>query len=81
MVVDRVWQDVRRYARKKFSIGMHGVEKRVTVQKICRARSDEKDVRVVLDDIWKEPSKAREVMIEAVSMNQSLFEFEKTLIN
>lgn len=36
----------------------HGVEKKVTVQKICRVCKDEKDVRVVLDEIWNKPSKA-----------------------
>lgn len=29
----------------------HGVDKKVTVQKICRVCKDEKDVRVVLDEI------------------------------
>ena len=57
----------------------HGVDKKVTVQKICRVCRDEKDVRAVLDVIWKEPSKAMEVLSEAMARNQEIFEFEKVL--
>ena len=56
-----------------------GVEKRVTVQKICRACKDEKDVRAVLDMIWNDPSKGQKVLIENIMTNQNVFEFEKTL--
>lgn len=48
-----------------------------------RARSlcrDEKDVREVLDEIWQNLSKSREVLIETLSRNQSVFEFEKALV-
>ena len=58
----------------------HGVEKKVTVQKICRVCKDEKDVRVVLDEIWNKPSKAQEVLGEAFNRNQTVFVFEKVLI-
>ena len=58
----------------------HGVEKKVTVQKICRVCKDEKDVRVVLDEIWNKPSKAQEVLDEAFNRNQTVFVFEKVLI-
>jgi len=56
-----------------------GVDKKVTVQKICRACRDEKDVRAVLDEIWKDPSKTHEVLTEILDRNQALFEFEKVL--
>ena len=59
----------------------HGVDKKVTVQKICRVCKDEKDVRVVLDEIWQSPSKAQEILEEAVDRNQNVFEFEKFLAN
>lgn len=39
----------------------------------------EKDVRLVLDEIWQNPSKAKEVLDEALNRNQNVFEFEKTL--
>ena len=58
-----------------------GVDKKVTVQKICRACKDEKDVRSVLDDVWNQPSKAQQVLAETMDRNQNVFEFEKTLAN
>jgi len=57
----------------------HRVDKKVTVQKICRVCKDENDVRMVLDAIWKEPSKARELLVEVVKRNSNVFEFEKNL--
>ena len=59
----------------------HGVDKKVTVQKICKVCRDEKDVRVVLDVIWKKPLKAQEVLAETLNRNQGVFEFEKALVN
>ena len=56
-----------------------GVDKKVTVQKICRVCKDEKDVRVVLDEIWQNASKSQEVLTKTMSRNQSVFEFEKVL--
>ena len=53
-----------------------GVDKKVTVQKVCR---DEKDVRVVLDGIWQKPSRVQEILDEAMNRNQEVFEFEKNL--
>jgi len=38
----------------------HGVPKEVTVQKICKACRDEKQVREILDEIWKTPEQAKE---------------------
>ena len=58
-----------------------GVDKKVTVQKVCRICKDEKDVRSVLDEIWNQPSKAQEVLAETLNKNQSVFEFEKALAN
>jgi len=58
----------------------HGVDKRVTVQKICKVCKDEKDVRALLNEIWPNPSKAQEVLSEIASKNQSVFEFEKALV-
>jgi len=43
---------------------------------VCR---DEKDVRLVLDEIWHNPSKVQEVLDEVMNRNQQVFEFEKTL--
>ena len=56
-----------------------GIDKKMTVQKICRVGRDEKDVRAVLDDVWQNPSKAQEILGEVHHENEQVFEFEKTL--
>jgi len=56
-----------------------GVDKKMVVQKICRVCRDEKDIRVVLDELWQRPLKAQEVLSEVMMKNQSVFEFEKAL--
>ena len=56
-----------------------GVDKRVTIQKICRVCKDEKDVRYVLDEIWQSPSKAQEILDRVLDRNKQIFEFEKVL--
>ena len=58
-----------------------GVDKRITVQKICKAAKDEKEVRALLSDIWKTPEKAQEILSEATQRNQSIYEFERQLEN
>ena len=55
------------------------VDKKVTVQKICRVCKHEKDVRVVLDEMWEKPSKAEEILDGVLDRNQQIFEFEKIL--
>jgi len=57
----------------------HGIEKKVTVQKVCRVSKNEKDVRAVLDEIWKNSKKAKEILSEALNRNLEIFEFEKVL--
>lgn len=55
------------------------LDRRVTVQKICRDWGDENDVRFVLNEIWVNPSKAQKLLGEAISMNVTAFELEKLL--
>ena len=57
----------------------HGVDKKVTVQKVCRICRDEKDVREVLDEIWNQPVNAQVVLTQTLTRNNSVFEFEKKL--
>jgi len=57
----------------------HGVDKKLTVQKICRVCKDEKDVRAVLDEIWQNPSKVKDIVTEALNRNYDVFEFEKAI--
>ena len=58
-----------------------GVEKEVTVQKVCKACKDESDVRSILDGIWIDPSKALDVLTATLVRNERVFEFEDVLVN
>jgi len=56
-----------------------GVDKKVTVQKICKVCKNEKDVRDALNKIWKEPKKAKAVIDHVFGQNQIIFEFENEI--
>ena len=56
-----------------------GIEKKVTIQKVCRVSKNEEDVRFVLDEVWQNPSRAEDILHEALDRNQQVFEFEKVL--
>jgi hypothetical protein len=45
------------------------VDKKITVQLICKIAKDEKEVRALLDSIWKTPEKAQEILSEATQRN------------
>ena len=49
------------------------------VQKICRLSKDESEVRNTLENIWKAPDTGDGLLVSAVNMNKSLYEFEKML--
>lgn len=53
----------------------------VTVQKICKAAANEKEVKEALDAIWERPEKAREIWSGLLKRNRELFEFERMLQN
>lgn len=55
------------------------LKRRLEYRRICRVCKDEKDVRIVLDEIWQKPLKAEKVLDETSSGNRSVFEFEKVL--
>jgi DNA-binding MarR family transcriptional regulator len=57
----------------------HGIDKKLTVQKICGACKDESEVRDVLDKVWTEPISTREMLVEATNRNWNVFVFEKAL--
>jgi hypothetical protein len=57
----------------------NGVDKKITVRMICRIARDEKDVRTLMDGVWKTPEKAQEILSEAEQRNQSIYEFERQL--
>jgi len=56
-----------------------GTPKEVTVQKICRISKDEKEVREVLEDLWKNPARCEEVLAKIAEKNKEVYEFEKML--
>jgi hypothetical protein len=56
-----------------------GASKYVTVQKICRTVRDEKEVREVLEEMWKSPDKSEEILAKTAEKNKEVYEFEKML--
>ena len=56
-----------------------GMQKEVTVQGVCRAAKDEKEVREILAAIWENPEKSKEILTKAVGKNKGVYEFEKML--
>lgn len=69
----------RKIEIKKLVTWNGGVEKKVTVQMICRVCKNEKDVRFVLDEIGQKPLEAQEILVKTLDLNQTVFEFEKIL--
>jgi hypothetical protein len=55
------------------------VPKDVTVQKICKAARDERDVRRMLDAIWDKPEGAKDVLDNDIKTNSGVFKFEEEL--
>ncbi len=56
-----------------------GVEKHVTVQKICSRARNETEVREVCDKIWSNSAISKELLDQLAVKNSGLFEFEKSL--
>ena len=56
-----------------------GVDKFVSVQKICRAAKNEEQVRSMFDVIWQKPSEARSTLSEAMQQNADVFAREKEM--
>ncbi len=55
------------------------VLKKVAVQKICRVSRNEKNVREALDEIWKNRSKASEILTNVIKRKNKVFEFEREI--
>jgi hypothetical protein len=51
----------------------------INVQKICRIAKNEKEVRQILDLIWKDPTTGQNVLVQAEVRNGDLYQFEKLL--
>jgi hypothetical protein len=56
-----------------------GIEKQVTVQKVCTRTRNETEVRETLAEIWDTPTRSREMLDQLAIKNTSLFEFERAL--
>lgn len=56
-----------------------GCSREVSVQKICQVARDEKEVREVLDQIWKDPPEAEDILSNVQENNEDLYEFERKL--
>lgn len=56
-----------------------GVDKKVTVQRICTRARNESEVREALARIWNDPAISAELLDQLAIKNASLFEFEKAL--
>lgn len=53
--------------------------KKVTVQKICRIAKEEKEVRDILEAIWKDSDKSDEILAKVAEKNREVYDFEKML--
>jgi len=58
-----------------------GVTREVTVQKICKVSKDEKEVREIIDKVWKTHEAAKDIIAEVTVKNKQVYEFEKVLEN
>jgi len=56
-----------------------GVDEKVAAQSICRVSKDERQVREMLDAVWKDALKAQNALSRLASENQKIFDFEKML--
>ncbi len=50
-----------------------------TVQKVCRACKDEKEVKGVLSETFKQPKKAGEILSKTIEKNGEIYKFENML--
>jgi len=53
--------------------------KAVTVQRVCRIAQNEKEVREVLEKIWRSPEKSERILAKIAEKNREVYEFEKML--
>jgi len=56
-----------------------GCDNSFTVQKICKIARDEKEVRQILDQVWKDAKNGQTVLLQAEARNRDLYQFEKSL--
>jgi hypothetical protein len=57
----------------------HGIEKKISVQKICEASRNEKQVRENFNALWQAPEKTKEMVNHLLGSNVDVFLFEKAI--
>ena len=61
------------------TLRQRGVEKDVTVQKICTRARNEAEVREALTEVWNNPTISKKLLDQLAVKNEALFDFEKSL--
>jgi hypothetical protein len=56
-----------------------GCKRDLSIQKICNAARDEKEVRELLERVWQQPTQASSILGEVLRKNEELYRFEKML--
>jgi len=60
-------------------LNKHGIDKEITLQRICRLAKDEKEVRETLNKLWNQPEKSSGFINDLAQKNKELYEFEEKL--
>jgi len=50
-----------------------------SVQKICKIAKNEKEVREILENLWKKPKNSEQIIAKSIEYNKAVYEFEKLL--
>jgi hypothetical protein len=56
-----------------------GIDKNITVQKICTRARNESEAREVLGKIWTDPANAEEPLGQLLEKNRDVYAFEQML--
>lgn len=56
-----------------------GCSKVISVQKVCKIARDEKQVREIIEKIWKDPERSEQTLAAIAEKNKEVYEFEKLL--
>jgi DNA-binding Lrp family transcriptional regulator len=56
-----------------------GCKADVTIQKLCKACRDEKEVREILETTWRKPAESAKILSNVLETNEEVYRFEKML--